>query len=264
MKMEKKNYRFKVNKFDIEAGEISGYANTFGFRDYAGDITQNGAFTNSLKNHIAEGTSIKMLWQHNTTEVIGVWTEAVEDEHGLYLKGKLTKGVQKSDEALLLLAAGALDGLSIGYTVEDSRWDSKQDARLLLEINLLECSIVTFPCNTQSRIDSVKSNLTDGVVPTERDMEKCLREIGLSQKQAKSFLALGYKGISERIAEQEPQRDVDDSENVQDVVQDEQVATDALNEDLNSLNTEQEHSSASSDETKSITIEQLQMLSSLF
>ncbi|MGY3860224.1 HK97 family phage prohead protease [Aeromonas lacus] len=259
MKMEKKNYRFKVNKFDVNTGEISGYANTFEFRDYAGDITMQGAFTNSLKRHITEGTVIKMLWQHDSTQVIGVWTSAVEDEHGLYLSGNLIQGVQKADEAGLLLAAGALDGLSIGYTVEDSKYDSKKDARLLLEINLLECSIVTFPCNAQSRIDSVKSSLDEGNVPTERDMEKCLREIGLSQKQAKAFLALGYKGI-------DAQRDVEDTNGVEDVPEPAEEAPEipAIDVSLNTVEENETTSTPPSDKTKSVTIEQLKMLSSLF
>ncbi|WEE28326.1 HK97 family phage prohead protease [Aeromonas hydrophila] len=193
---QKKSYRFKLSEFNAETGEISGYANTFNFKDYAQDITMPGAFTASLKRHVEAGTKIKMLWQHDTTKVIGVWEEAYEDSKGLYLKGRLTKGVQLADEALLLLSAGALDGLSIGYVTIDSKYDSKQKANLLLEVELLETSIVTFPCNAQSRIDSVKSMFEEGQVPTEREMEKVLRDVGMSQKRAKAFLALGYKGLS--------------------------------------------------------------------
>ncbi|WP_421292950.1 HK97 family phage prohead protease [Aeromonas veronii] len=192
-----KSYRFKLSEFNAETGEISGYANTFNFKDYAGDITQVGAFTASLKRHVEAGTKIKMLWQHDTTKVIGVWEEAYEDSKGLYLKGRLTKGVQLADEALLLLSAGALDGLSIGYVTIDSKYDSKQKANLLLEVELLETSIVTFPCNAQSRIDSVKSIFEEGNIPTEREMEKLLREAGMSQKRAKAFLAQGYKGLGD-------------------------------------------------------------------
>lgn len=193
---QKKSYRFKLSEFNAETGEISGYANTFNFKDYAQDITMPGAFTASLKRHVEAGTKIKMLWQHDTTKVIGVWEEAYEDSKGLYLKGRLTKGVQLADEALLLLSAGALDGLSIGYVTIDSKYDSKQKANLLLEVELLETSIVTFPCNAQSRIDSVKSMFEEGQVPTEREMEKVLRDVGMSQKRAKAFLAQGYKGLS--------------------------------------------------------------------
>lgn len=203
MTAQKKSYRFKLSEFNAETGEISGYANTFNFKDHAGDITQAGAFTASLKRHVEAGTKIKMLWQHDTTKVIGVWEEAVEDSKGLYLKGRLTKGVQLADEALLLLAAGALDGLSIGYETIDSKYDSKLKANLLLELNLLETSVVTFPCNAQSRIDAVKSAFEEGNIPTERELEKLLREAGMSQKRAKAFLAQGYKGLSNDTTNEE-------------------------------------------------------------
>ncbi|MEV3816889.1 HK97 family phage prohead protease [Aeromonas salmonicida] len=193
--MAHKSYQFKLKTFDVNTGEIEGYANTFNFKDFAGDITMPGAFANSLAEHKRKGTNIKMLWQHDCTQLIGVWTEGHEDEKGLYLKGKLTLGVQKADEAALLLAAGALDSLSIGYEVIDEQFSYKDDANLLIEVRLNETSLVTFPANEQSRIESVKSK------PTQRELEKQLRKAGLSQKNAKAFLAKGYKAIEDEAQE---------------------------------------------------------------
>ena len=186
-----KNYKFKVKSFDVQTGEIKGYANTFNFRDYANDITMPGAFTESLKQHQLDGTVIKMFWQHDSTKPIGVWTEGFEDEKGLYLKGKLILGVQQADEAALLLAAGAIDGLSIGYEVLEEEYSYKEDVNYLIKLNLQEVSVVSSPCNAQSRIESVKSK------PTQRELEKQLRKAGLSQKNAKAFLAKGYKAIED-------------------------------------------------------------------
>ncbi len=189
--MALKTYQFKVNAFDVQTGEIEGYANTFNFKDYANDITMPGAFTNSLKAHKANGTNIKMLWQHNTEEPIGLWTEAFEDEKGLYLKGHLILGIQKANEVALLLNAGAIDGLSIGYTVINEEYSYKEDANLLLEVDVHECSAVLFPCNSQSRIESVKSKITP------RELEKQLRKMGMSQKNAKSIVAKSQKELDE-------------------------------------------------------------------
>ena len=205
-----KSYQFKVKTFDIQTGEIEGYANTFNFKDYAGDITMPGAFTETLKEHKRNGTVIKMLWQHDPTKPIGVWTEASEDEKGLYLKGKLTLGVQLADEAALLMAAGALDGLSIGYEVINEKYDYKEDANLLLELSLQETSIVTFPCNAQSRIESVKSKITP------RELEKQLRIMGLSQKTAKAFVAKGFKAID---ASEDEQAEVTTTEDVLEIIE---------------------------------------------
>ncbi|MBW3732473.1 HK97 family phage prohead protease [Aeromonas dhakensis] len=190
-----KTYRFEVKTYDPKTGEVEGYANTFNFKDFAGDITMPGAFAESLAEHKRKGTNIKMLWQHDHNNLIGVWYEGFEDDKGLYLKGKLTLGVQKADEALLLLASGALDSLSIGYAVIEEEYSYKEDANKLIKVRLDETSFVTFPANEQSRIESVKSK------PTQRELEKQLRKAGLSQKNAKAFLAKGYKAIEDEAQE---------------------------------------------------------------
>lgn len=202
---KKKSFQFNVTKFNENGdGIIEGYANTFNFKDYAGDITMKGAFTRSLNKHMKEGSVPAMLWQHQQDQIIGVWNEAFEDEKGLRVRGQLIQGVQKADEAKLLIEAGAINGLSIGYFEIETQWDSKQKANLLLDVELFEVSIVTSPCNTQSRIDAAKSHFLNGEMPSEREMEKCLRELGLSQKQAKLFMASGFKAIAKK-PEDEPE-----------------------------------------------------------
>jgi hypothetical protein len=57
---------------------------------------------------------------------------------------------------LALMRAGALDGLSIGYQVVRARRDAKTGLRLLVELDLWEISIVTFPLLRQARITRVK------------------------------------------------------------------------------------------------------------
>ncbi|HHW4400221.1 TPA: HK97 family phage prohead protease [Aeromonas hydrophila] len=193
--MQYKDYQFQITTFNSDSYEFSGYGNTFNFKDYAGDITQPGAFKKSLEQHVINKTSVPILWQHDTTKPIGVWLSAVEDEKGLLLTGRLTKGVQAADEAMLLISSGAVSGLSIGYIVVNERYDAKKQANLLIEVELRECSIVTFPCNTQSRIDAVKSKFKSNSEPTEREFEKALCELGCSRSQAKAFMANGYQGF---------------------------------------------------------------------
>ena len=85
-----------------------------------------------------------MLWQHDPARPIGVWDEVREDARGLYVKGRLLLEVQAAREAHVLLQAGAIDGLSIGYrTLRAEKAASGQ--RLLHEIELWEVSLVTFP-----------------------------------------------------------------------------------------------------------------------
>ncbi len=72
-----------------------------------------GAYARSLSRLKAENRQIKMLWQHDPTQPIGVWDEVREDARGLYVKGRLLDSVTRTREAAALIEAGAIDGLSI-------------------------------------------------------------------------------------------------------------------------------------------------------
>lgn len=139
-----------------EDGTFTGYASVFGVLDSYKEIVMPGAFAASLKKYPA--AKVKMLWQHDRTEPIGVWTSFTEDAHGLKATGQLILDTAKGREAHALMKAGAVDGLSIGFkTVRDSM-DRAKGARLLHEVELREVSIVSFPANEESTVDSIKHN----------------------------------------------------------------------------------------------------------
>lgn len=132
-------------------GLIEGYASLFGAPDQGGDIVAPGAYTRSLQ----DGRRIKMLWQHDPREPIGIWDEVREDTKGLYVKGHLLQSVARAREAAALIEAGAIDGLSIGFrTVRASKTEKGQ--RLLAELELWEVSLVTFPMLPQARLSQVR------------------------------------------------------------------------------------------------------------
>jgi hypothetical protein len=135
-------------------GVIEGYASLFGVADTGGDIVMAGAFTRSLAHRGASG--VKMLWQHNAAEPIGVWTSLVQDAKGLKVSGRLDLSVARAREALSLIRGGAVDGLSIGFRPKAATTDRKSGLRRLTEIDLWEISVVTFPMLTQARISAVK------------------------------------------------------------------------------------------------------------
>ena len=141
---------------DIEAdGTFSGYASLFGKPDMARDVVERGAFRRSLRLRRAQ--SVRMLFQHDPGQPIGRWLDIREDERGLFVRGRLTPGVAKSAEVLQLLRAGALDGLSIGFRTVRARKDLGAGVRRILEADLWEVSIVTFPMLPEARIDRVKA-----------------------------------------------------------------------------------------------------------
>ncbi|MBE0414656.1 HK97 family phage prohead protease [Yoonia sp.] len=126
---------------------ISGYASLFGKSDQGGDTVETGAYAASL----AKGRKIRMLWQHDPAQPIGVWDEVREDARGLWVKGRLLTDVARGREAASLIGAGAIDGLSIGYRTVRARKDDK-GGRLLSELELWEVSLVTFPMLPDARV----------------------------------------------------------------------------------------------------------------
>lgn len=126
---------------------ISGYASLFGKTDQGGDVVGLGAYAASL----GKKRSIKMLWQHDPTQPIGVWDEVREDKTGLWVEGRILTDVAKGREAAALIEAGAIDGLSIGYRTVKSHKDTG-GLRHLDELELWEVSLVTFPMLPDARV----------------------------------------------------------------------------------------------------------------
>lgn len=178
--METKHLDLEV-KTDGDAGEFTGYGSVFGNVDSYGDRIEAGAFSGSLSVRMP-----KLVWQHDLYQPIGKWIEAKEDERGLFLRGKLTLGVEKGREAYELMKDGALDGLSIGYRTKTAANDG--NTRVLKEIDLWEVSLVTIGANSDALVTSVKSDMT------ERGFERLLRSQGFSRTEAKAITARGLKG----------------------------------------------------------------------
>lgn len=132
---------------------IRGYASVFGVKDRGGDIVMPGAYSASLKRLTEAGGRVRMLWQHDQGQPIGVWDEVVEDTHGLRVRGRLLTDVAKGREAAALMAAGAVDGLSIGYRTLRAEKQTG-GGRRLYELELWEVSLVTFPMLPVARVSA--------------------------------------------------------------------------------------------------------------
>jgi uncharacterized protein len=185
-------------------GEFEGYGSVFGVVDSYSDVVVRGAFTSSLARWKEKGRLPAMLWQHQMSEPIGIYTEMREDEVGLYVKGRLLiEADPLAKRAHGHMKAGSLTGLSIGYMLEDGgyEYDKEKGIWLLKAIDLWEVSPVTFPANDEARITDVKSLLARGESPPPSKVERALREVGFSGSQAKAFMAKGYGAVSPREAD---------------------------------------------------------------
>lgn len=142
-----------VSNQDDSGCEVAGYASLWGLKDRGGDIVERGAYAASLARLQDEGGSVKMLWQHDPAQPIGLWEEAREDARGLWVKGWILADVARGREAMALVRAGAIDGLSIGYRTIRATKDSA-GLRRLHEVELWEVSLVTFPMLRTARLAS--------------------------------------------------------------------------------------------------------------
>ncbi|MGV1013486.1 MAG: HK97 family phage prohead protease [Methyloceanibacter sp.] len=139
----------------VEAdGTFSGYASIFGEVDLGQDLVMPGAFRDSLRLRGVQG--VKLLFQHDPNEPIGIWLDLHEDTRGLFARGRLMPEVTRAREVLSLMRAGALDGLSIGFRTVQGRTDPASGVRRLDKIDLWEISVVTFPMLPEARVEAVK------------------------------------------------------------------------------------------------------------
>jgi len=170
------------------SGIIEGYASVFDIVDHGGDIVVPGAFKASLDQHARQRSAPVMLWYHDAAKPIGRWTDLHEDGKGLYGVGKINLDTSAGRDAYASVKNGDVDGLSIGYRTNRSE-ELRTGGRKLIEVDLQEVSIVTFPMNPASRLTGVKH------LATKAEAVEFLRDAGLSKDAAKRFAAGGFPAL---------------------------------------------------------------------
>lgn len=186
-----------------DEGVVEGYASIFNNVDHGGDKVVPGAFVDSLAKARQGGRTVKMLWSHDPSQPIGVWEDLAEDGKGLRGTGRLVMEVSKAREVHALMKAGAVGGLSIGYRTINS--EPEGNVRLLKQVELFEISPVTFPMNDRAKISAVKADGVDEIVEklaagdrlTEREFERLVKGLGLSNSQAERAVRVHLKGQGE-------------------------------------------------------------------
>jgi HK97 family phage prohead protease len=207
MKLRHNDFRFELKAVgsgvagESDAGTIEGYASVFGGSpDAYGDVIAPGAFAESLAKHRREGTFPIMLWGHNSSEPpIGNWTDMAEDGKGLWVKGDIDLDDPLGTRVYRALKRRSMKGLSIGYETKDSESDPKRPGvRLLKTVDLWEVSPVPFPAQVRASVETVKSYLKEGSLPTLRQFEESLRELGFSNSQAVTIASKGLAALLRR------------------------------------------------------------------
>jgi len=170
-------------------GLFKGYAASTGNIDRGNDIILKGAFTESLAK--TDPSKIRVLWQHSWDNPIGKTLSMSEDDNGLLVEGELLLDIERARDTRTLIKNNAIDGLSIGFTIDDFSYDN--NTRVIKKLTVHEYSFVTFAMNPQAIVNDIKSCKLESV----RDCEHYLRDVcKLSRSEAKTLLSMLKKAIS--------------------------------------------------------------------
>ena len=115
-----------------------------------------------------DGPMPKLLEYHDETRVIGRVTERVSTAEGMMFVAKLS-ATRAADDALALLADGALDSVSVGAV--PTKFKRLADGTLeVSEAKFLELSVVTTPAYTEAQIFSVAASSPEEEAPDEEEV----------------------------------------------------------------------------------------------
>lgn len=163
-----KDFTFKIEKCEIKGedgekrGIVSGYASTFGNIDRVGDIIADTAFDRTIQDHKnRHNRPIRMYFNHNRNMVLGsIPIDKVRvDSRGLFIEANINLETQLGRETYELLKAGDLSDFSIGFHEIEFSFNFETGINTILEIELLEISVVTEPANQEAMVTDIKSRL---------------------------------------------------------------------------------------------------------
>jgi HK97 family phage prohead protease/HK97 family phage major capsid protein len=133
--------------------KIAGYANTTS-KDRAGDIVTAEAWAKGVENFRQNPV---MLYQHKHDCPIGRFNQITVDKKGIFVEGTVSEAAEKNHGIHTLIKDGALKSFSVGFRVKDGKYNNADDTMLITEVELLEISIVSVPCNQESLFSLRKS-----------------------------------------------------------------------------------------------------------
>ena len=158
---------------------IKAYALAFDNVDSYGDVILPTACDAFLASENA--ARMKLCYQHDQHEVIGVITNKGTDAIGLWIEAEILPTTTGKD-VQLLLDAGAIDEFSIGYFADKYRYEKRDgypyEVRVLEAITVIEVSPVTRAANPKAVLTDKKEDNNNPIKPEKmEDIKKQLETI---------------------------------------------------------------------------------------
>jgi uncharacterized protein len=144
----------KIRADDDNNRIIKGYLQVWGFRDTYGTVFVKGSCARSIRERGPESNSkqkIAHLWMHDPCNPTGRFTVLKEDDYGLYFEAELDE-IPIGDRELTQVRSGTLNQFSVGfnYIWDKVEYDEETDSIMLLEVEMMEGSVVTFGSTSET------------------------------------------------------------------------------------------------------------------
>ncbi len=134
---------------DTESIYIEGYASTNDI-DRAGDVVSSLVWEQGMKNYLANPI---ILAQHDHSDPIGRMEDHKIDGKGLWIRARISAAA----ECYKLIKDGVLTAFSIGFRILDAEYNSIAEVFLIKEVELMEISVVSVPCNQNTLFSLAKA-----------------------------------------------------------------------------------------------------------
>ena len=146
-------FETKSYKKGSKSLKIAGYANTTA-KDRAGDVVTAEAWAKGVENYRRNPV---LLYQHKHENPIGKVDKITVDKKGIFVEAAVSEAAEKNHGVQTLIKDGALKSFSVGFRVKDGKYNSNDDTMMITDVELLEISVVSVPCNQDSLFSIRKS-----------------------------------------------------------------------------------------------------------
>jgi HK97 family phage prohead protease len=183
----------------IDSIFISGYASANSV-DRSGDVIPSSVWEKGMLNYLANPI---ILAHHDHDDPIGRMVEHKVDDKGLWIKAR----VSAAAEIFNLIKDGVVTAFSVGFRVLDAEYNAAAELFVIKELELIEISVVSVPCNQDTLFSLSKSFESDddyksfklqfvpksesakGLESSTETSGITLKEIGMDPKELQQMLA---------------------------------------------------------------------------
>lgn len=134
---------------ELKSIYIEGYASTNDV-DRMGDVIPASVWEKGLENYLKNPI---ILAQHDHDDPIGRMTEHKVDSKGLWIKARISQAA----EVYNLIKDKVLTAFSVGFRINDAEYNAGAEVFLIKDLELIEISVVSVPCNQNTLFNLSKA-----------------------------------------------------------------------------------------------------------